>query len=328
MRDLKDYSAGDWLQLRPFIGGFKQLRDDSVQNTFLKTRPPELEPFLRANENLRGKNILQTIAFEQAEVLNFLLKMLARNLVNATVLVFDNSRKPEARVEIERVCRDRGVPYLALPPNRTKHPNRSHGSAMTWIWRNVVTAISPSTAGFLDHDIIPVEKFSPEETLNGQPFYGVPMVSKFGSWSLWAGYCLFDFRAVGNLEFNFLNDFPRGLDTGGRNWNCLYQKYDRHKLKFADWRLYDVIDVEAGVPRLLEIIDGRWVHLAGVSHWDDYKRNSNFFGRINKAIDEGANWEQLRTILGGDKIRLTGAEAIAKTKRYRYQKHSWQPNDA
>ena len=194
---------------------------------------------------------------------------------------------------------------------------------MTWIWRNVVTALAPATAGFLDHDLIPLEQFSPEETLNNQPFYGVPMVGKWG-WSLWAGYCLFNFRSVKNLEFNFLNDFPRGLDTGGRNWNCLYKNHDHNKFKFADWQLYDVIDVTADVHRLLEVIDSRWIHFAGVSYRDDYKRNSNFFGRINKAIDEDANWEQLRAILGGDQIRPASAEAIKKTRRPRYQKHSWR----
>jgi len=326
MRDLKDYSAAEWLQFKPLVSAFKQLRDDAVQNSFLKTRPPELEPFLRANENLRGKNVLQIIAFEHAEVLSFCLKMLARHSANTTVLVFDNSRRPEARAEIERACKDLGAPYLGLPANNIRHPNRSHGSAMTWIWRNVITKINPATAGFLDHDMIPLEKFSPAETLNAQPFYGVPMISKFGSYSLWAGYCLFNLGVVGSLEFNFLNDFPRGLDTGGRNWNCLYKKFDHHKLKFADWRIYDVIDVDTNATRLLEIIDNCWVHLAGVSHWDDYKRHSNFYGRINKAIEEGANWQQLRTLLGSDQIRLTSPEAIAKTKRYRYQKHSWQPN--
>ena len=122
MRDLKDFSAAEWLQLRPLIAGFKQLRDDTVQNSFLKTRPPELETFLRTNENLRGKNILQIVAFEQAEVLNFSLKMLTRHLVNTTVLVFDNSRRPDPRVEIERVCRDHGVPYLDLPKSLLNTP--------------------------------------------------------------------------------------------------------------------------------------------------------------------------------------------------------------
>src|SRR6185312_7769779 len=322
MRDLKDYSASEWLQLRPFIAGFKQLRDDTVQNSFVNTRTPELETFLRANQNLRGKNILQIVAFEQPDVLRFSLKMLTRHLVNTTVLVFDNSRKPEPRIEIERLCRDHGVPCLGLPPNRTKHANRSHGSAMTWIWRNVVTAIAPATSGFLDHDLICLEKFSPEETLNGQPFYGLPMVGKWG-WSLWAGFCLFDYRAVNKLEFNFLNDFPRGLDTGGRNWNRLYKTHDRHQLKFAHWQLYDVIDTTSGASRLLEVIDDRWIHFAGVSHRDDYKRNSDFYARINKAIDEGANWPQLRTILGGDKIRPTSEEDARKTRRPRYFKHSW-----
>src|ERR1700734_614797 len=257
MRDLGQFSSGEWFRLRPFIEGFKQLRNDAVQNSFLKRRPETLGKFLSDTAPLEGKNILQIIAFEQADVLDFSIKMAMRYVADAALLVFDNSRRPSARVEIERVCRKRNIPYLALPKNLSRHPNRSHGAAMTWIWHNVVKAIRPAVSGFMDHDLIPLEKIELGKILGGQPFYGVPMVGKWG-WSLWAGYCVYDFAAVSALPLNFLNDFSRGLDTGGRNWNCLYKNHDRKRLRFAEWRLFDVMDPLKDVPRQIEIIDGRW----------------------------------------------------------------------
>lgn len=323
MRNLKDFSAKDWIQLQPLIHGGKQLRNDFVQSVFLKARPKALETFLRDHEHLKGKNILQMVAFEQPEVLDFSIKMATRYLAGTTLLVFDNSRR--GAEENERVCRERKVAYLRLPPNLTRHPNRSHGMAMTWVWHNVVKAIQPAIAGFIDHDLIPLETIELNQVLNGQPFYGVPTVGKWG-WSLWAGYCLYDFGAVSSLPLNFLNDFSRNLDTGGRNWNCLYGRHDERRLKFARWQLFDVVDTSASEPRQIEIIDGTWIHIAGVSYRDDYRRNSDFYGRIAKAVEAGANWPQLQAVIGGaDKIQPRNKEALLKSNRPRWRMHNFEP---
>jgi hypothetical protein len=325
MRDLGKYSTKDWLRLRPLVERLKRLRYDFVQRKFLKARPAALDEFLAANGRLKGKNIVSVIGFEQPEVLEFSLKMTARHLADATVIVLDNSRRKEARTQIERVCQTYGAPYLGLPENPTRHPNRSHGMAMTWIWHNVVKPLRPGIAGFIDHDVIPVKKIELKQLLAGQPLYGVPNVSRW-AWSLWAGFCFYDFEKVGSLPLNFLNDFPHGVDTGGRNWEILYQRYDHKDLKFAEWRLFDVMDESAGVPRQVEVIDGAWMHIGGTSCRNMYRKNADFYARMLQAIEAGANWDQLRSEMGGGTaIRPTPIETITKSGRQRWQKSSFRP---
>ena len=196
MRDLAKYSTGDWLRLRPFVERGKQLRYDFVLQKFLKIKPAGMEEFLAANARLKGKNIVCVIGFEQPELLSFSLKLAARHLTDATVIILDNSRRKESRAQIENVCRTHGAPYLGLPENPSRHPNRNHGMAMTWIWHNVVKPLQPGIAGFIDHDVIPTKRVELKQLLAGQPLYGVPNVSRFG-WSLWAGFCFYDFVQVG-----------------------------------------------------------------------------------------------------------------------------------
>jgi hypothetical protein len=324
MRSFGELSIEDWIHLRPLTEGGKQLANDLVQKRFLKARPDALARFLQENEYLSGKNILQVVAFEQPDVLDFSLKMAGRHLADATVMVFDNSRSAEARIEIERLCRNRNVPYLALPPNPTSQENRSHGMAMTWIWHNVVKPIRPAISGFIDHDVIPLQKVELAKVLKRQPFYGVPNTGKW-AWSLWAGFCFYGFVEVASLPLNFMNDFSRGVDTGGRNWKYLYKLHDYRKLQFADLRLFDVVGESAGVPPPLEIIDESWIHIGGGNLRGDYRRHSNFYGRILSIIDEGADWPQLQAAIGGaDKIRPIGKEVVSKMKRPRWRKSSFE----
>jgi hypothetical protein len=317
MRSLGEFSIEDWVHLRPLTEGGKQLANDLVQKRYLNARPDALKKFLQENENLRGKNVLKIVAFEQPRVLDFSLKMAGRHLVDATVLVFDNSRRAEARTEIKRICRSRNVPYLGLPPNPTSQENRSHGMAMTWIWHNFVKATRPAISGFIDHDVIPLQKVELTKHLTGQPFYGVPNVGKW-AWSLWAGFCFYGFAEVASLRLNFMNDFSRGVDTGGRNWKCLYKDQDYRKLQFAELRIYDVRDDSEGVSRQMEIIDESWLHVGGPNLRRDGRRSSNFYDRIRSTVEEGANWPQLQVAMGGtDKIRLIGKEEISKRPRLR-----------
>jgi hypothetical protein len=194
---------------------------------------------------------------------------------------------------------------------------------MTWIWHNVVKPLRPAVSGFIDHDVIPLQKVELTKLLKRQPFYGVPNVGKW-AWSLWAGFCFYDFVEVASLPFNFMNDSSRGVDTGGRNWRCLYKGHDNRKLQFADLRFYDVPEDSTGVPRQLEIIDESWIHIGGGNLRDDNCRSSNFYDRTLSRIDEGANWPQLHAALGGAaRIRPISKEVISNGKRPRWQKSSF-----
>jgi hypothetical protein len=292
MRNLKNFTAKEWLQLLPLQHALKQARNDILLAIYKKIRPKALQSFLAETRHLKGKNVALIIAFEQPWALDWLLRMAQRNLVDTTVMVFDNSRRAAARNEIENVCRNHDVAYLALPANPTRHVNRSHGMAMTWVYYNVVRTIQPRLFAFLDHDLIPVEKISLAERLAGQPFFGFASV-KAWCWNLWAGYCMYDFASVKNLPLNFLYDFSQKLDTGGRNWSCLYQNYDRQKLRLATNEIIKIKDPITAELRKVEVVDHSWFHISGISYNEGFRSKFQFCEHLALGLDQGKSWSTL-----------------------------------
>lgn len=292
MRNLTEFSGREWRRLKPLDHFMIQVCNDVLQRFFRLWKPESLEPFLRNAEHLRGKDIGLIVAYEQPWALSWLLKAAAGNLGRGTLLVFDNSRRAKMRTEIERVCRDCAVGYLGLPPCPTRHPNRSHGMAMTWIFHNVVRAIGPRTFTFIDHDLIPLGKTRLGDLPANQPFYGLANISKWG-WSLWAGYCSYDFPTVDRLPLNFLNDFSRGLDTGGRNWRCLYRHYDRSRFRFGNGQSIEIADPVRDVSHSMGIVDDSWVHLGGISYSGSFQELRSFYEYLAKATGEGAMLREL-----------------------------------
>jgi hypothetical protein len=293
MRYAKEFTVTEWLTLQPLKQAFKQLRNDALLSFYKSAQPKELAGFIEKNKHLAGKNIAIVIAFEQPWALNWLLKMAKKNVSDVTVMVFDNSRKEGARADIERVCNEHGAPYLGLPVYKTKHVNRSHGMAMSWVFHNVVRAIKPNIFGYLDHDLIPVDKVDFAERVDAQPIFGLINAGKYGTWSTWAGYCMFKYDAIKDQTLNFLYDFSRDLDTGGRNWSAVYSKLKRDELRFAS-REHITVKVPAiEQARPVEFIDARWVHIGGISYNDNLKAKFEFFNGLEQALDAGADWHQL-----------------------------------
>ena len=294
MQPLTQFSLTDWLKLAPLRYGLTEIRNDALLNLYLQRTPENLPDFLRHHAHLAGKNIVLIIAFAQPRVLNFLLSKLERFVPDSHFLVFDNSPGTAARNEIERVCREHKVSHLALPPNSIRHQNRSHAFAMTWVFRNVVCALKPRLFAFIDHDLIPFKTVELGRLLDGQPFYGSVRAHKsaspeeigHGSWSLWAGYCLYDFSVVKDLPMNFLYDFSRGLDTGGRNWDCLYKNYDRPRPVFADSRKISLTDSRTGTSHLVRIVDGRWLHFRGAGYRREVQEQLDMYERMANALAE------------------------------------------
>ena len=285
MRSLNEFSALEWLQLLPVQHALKQLRNDAWLAIYKNIRPDTLSRFLAEHKDLENKNIALVIAFEQPWALNWLLQMAAKNLSDTAVLVFDNSRNQSKRIEIERVCTKNRAAYLALPANPTRHVNRSHGMAMTWVYHNVVRALNPRIFGFIDHDLIPVRKVSIAEKLTGQPVYGLLNANKFGFWSLWAGYCFFDYAETKSKSINFLYDFSRNLDTGGRNWKRLYRHLDRRKLRAATFENVSTKVPSLENPRMVQFVDQNWLHIGGISYSYNSPENIEFFKQLEKVFD-------------------------------------------
>ncbi|HWC61354.1 MAG TPA: hypothetical protein VHC44_16795 [Verrucomicrobiae bacterium] len=293
MQHFSDFSKLDWLTLLPLRYAFKEVRNDALLAAYLKRQPENLPDFLRDNSRFEGKNIVLTIAFGQPRVLDFLLGKASRFVTDAHFLVFDNSPGP-ARAEIERVCRERKVSYLALPAYSTPHQNRSHGFAMTWVFHNVARALKPRMFAFIDHDLIPFKPVDFGRTLADRPFYGPVRANKSAepekignqSWSLWAGYCMYDFSTVKELPLNFLYDFSRGLDTGGRNWECLYKNHDYPRPAFADSRKISITDSCTGTEHKVRIVDRRWLHFRGAGYRREVQEQLDLYERMANALAE------------------------------------------
>lgn len=287
MRNLTEFSWKEQLTLLPLRHAMKQVRNDAWMAIYRRRRSQGLRRFLDEAQTLAGKTIALVIAFEQPGYLNWLLQMARTNLTDATVLVFDNSRDAAKRKEIEAVCTANGVAYLALPTNSTTHVNRSHGMAMSWVYHNAVRAIHPRIFGFIDHDLIPAKRMAIADKLANQPIYGLLNTGKFGFWSLWAGYCFFEFAAIGELPLNFLYDFSRDLDTGGRNWRDLYRHYDRSKLQFASSEHITMSAPGVKKARQVQWIDRSWMHIGGISYHEAPRDRIEFYAALENALRQG-----------------------------------------
>ena len=224
------------------------------------------------------------ITFEQPWVAKWLRDSFHRFALEGSLLVFaDNSRSEEARREIKALANE-GTIYLPLPKNPWRHFNRSHGSAMIWIFDRLQAAgLKTERFSFIDHDLIPVAPIRIKEELQSQPYYGLLNLG-FDEvcYSLWAGFCHYDWKAVAEKKLNFLTDVPRRLDTGGRNWGRLYQQFPREEIRFADQRIATYRD-EHGEAHLLEALDDCWIHLGRVGHHTSRLEERRAFYRFLEA---------------------------------------------
>jgi hypothetical protein len=265
MKKLSQYSLFEVIQIKPLQALLKEIRNDLLLAYYkLKSAIDENE-FLEKNKRFKNKNVLVVIAFEQPKVLEWLFALSSKNLKDFQLMVFDNSRNKEVRGDIKNLCDACNIPYLALPIVNSRHPNRSHGLAMTWVFHRIIKKIQPYNFGYLDHDMYPIKPVNLSELIpSNQDFYGLLNDSP-DYWNLWAGYCFFRFSAVSNKPLNFLYDFSRGVDTGGRNWPHLYYAHNKSLVKFASIRI-PLVTFADGLQSKIQLIDEVWVHVGGVSY--------------------------------------------------------------
>jgi hypothetical protein len=283
----------EWVRLTPVIHAFKEVRNDFLLSRYVNKKSIDVASFLEFNKNLEGKNIAVVIAFEQPWALNFLLEQAEVNLINTHIIVFDNSKNTQKRQSIKDVCKKNNVHYLSLPPNTTKHVNRSHGLAMSWAYHNVIKQLKPNIFTFLDHDLIPLSKINLEEKVEYQPVYGLLNKGNNNYWSLWAGFCSFRYNFVKESNLNFLYDFSRGLDTGGRNWDRIYNNLSFTEITFTDRIFKEIAAPLSSDFREVEILDYSWVHMSGISYNNNFESKADFYSGIYKAVNVGAKLTDL-----------------------------------
>jgi hypothetical protein len=189
------------------------------------------------------------------------------------------------------VCQKNKTSYFSLPKYSTDHVNRSHGMAMSWIYKHIVEVIQPKVFAFIDHDLIPVRPINLAKLIKTQPFYGRETgKKKIGFWSLWAGYCIFDFNYLIDKKINFLYDFSRGLDTGGRNWKALYAHHQKETLAFAPLTKKIIFLPAFKKGFNVEFIDEKWIHIAGISYNNNFEKKLKFFKALAKEININPRW--------------------------------------
>lgn len=297
MKAWREYTFREYLAGRPFIYAFKQLRNDIYVSIYCKRHPAQYQHFIQtlAENNHsapleQGHHLVISIAFERPETIQLQLENAKAYITDATLIVIDNSKSPEARKQIQQLCEQFHTPYFALPDNPTRHANRSHAMAMQWCYENIVSDLKPDSFAFIDHDLIPMKPIKISQVLHKQDFYGVAWNNQYNVWQLWAGYCFFDYKKVAHRKLNFLYDFSLKLDTGGRNYHTLYRYYDQSAMHFASNFLVDVFQPSNDREQQLQIIDDTWVHLRGAGHVEGFENRYLHFKQRMQELDSINNW--------------------------------------
>ena len=272
MRSLADYSAREWLTATPLAHRLRRARNVLVDRIY-RARRAEGQDALVQRLSGSPQPLAFTVAFNMPAAIVLLADAMARYLPDTTLVVCDNSSRPEARVEIAAFCAQRGLAYCALPPSPYRggrNGSRSHAVALNWILANLIRPAAPKVFALLDHDLIPLRTMDLAARVAQQPCYGMLRAADTGpAWFLWPGYSVFDFAAVKDLPLDFGTDTPLGLDTGGQNWSVLYSKLDRTAMAFAKVRGVFVPNPDTGTPEPHLLADA-WLHAGVAGHgWRD-----------------------------------------------------------
>lgn len=252
------------------IRGLKNLRNAIIDRRFRSRGHDAIEPFLAALPGRSQERICFTIAFNAPWVIDILAAAWARHCPHTPLAVIDNSSSSAARLDIERICVQRGLPYLALPSNPEWSPNRSHGIAMNWVYYNLVRRFGPDTFGFVDHDCFPIRPADPMAALTDKTVRGRHQAGRRDEWTLWAGFCFFRTEATQNLAMDFKHRIEFGLDTGGGNWEALYRQLSPRDVEAVS--VGQIMFPVGDDPSPLRLVDGSFVHLGGASYRQRYDK--------------------------------------------------------
>lgn len=264
-KPLHEFTLNDWLKMRPMLQPLKVWRHRLIDRAYCQL-PPAQGTLETLNSICQGRQVIVTIAFNDVELIEIQSKLVRELIPHAVHLVADNSSEQYAAELIEEHCATHKVSYVRLPKNPWQGlsvASRSHGQAMNWVWRRVLSPGSPKQFGFIDHDLFPTRPCDPFAQLASLPFYGDKRWAG-GRWFLWAGYCFYRFAEAKQSKLDFGQDWFIGLDTGGANWRRLYSRWDPHRL--PDRQISEVA-ILPGVEASRAYVEWRddWVHEVGLA---------------------------------------------------------------
>ena len=147
---------------RKFVYSLKALRNFAIKSIYEQTKHVDSPGILDELESSSLDSIVVTIAYNTPWTISLLVDCWRKYCVGTMLLVVDNSSKELASQEIRKICDEKGTLYLRLPHNREWHPSRSHGLALNWTWKNILSRLTNlTTIGFIDHDCYPIGAWNP-----------------------------------------------------------------------------------------------------------------------------------------------------------------------
>jgi len=210
---------------------------------------------------------LVTIAFSNASVLRQQHRLLGRYVTQPFVwIVADNSPDRESASVIRNLCKELGVAYWRIPQNPYTRvsPSHSHGFALNLAWRCLLRRRVSFSAGFLDHDVFPLEPFDPCASVSRQAVWG-RCEQRGEHWYIWPGLMFVRTSDARQFGLDFLPG--HGTDTGGRNEALLLRDLDPDLLTFPEVERMPMRgDGSVNESDFFERIDG-WLHTINGSNW-------------------------------------------------------------
>jgi hypothetical protein len=273
-RPWSEYNAREWRRLRPLVDRYSHGRYQLRMAYHVRRHLPDRRQMRGLASRITGRKLLVTIAFNDADLIAWQVKLVRQYVADCIHLIADNSTSPQAVSAIAAIAAAHDLPCLRPPQSpwlKLEHGGRGHGLAMTWLWRNVIRKAKPAAFGFIDHDIFPLCRTDPFRLIAEYPVGGRVRIH-MDRWYLWAGFCFFRFQEIQRYNLNFSTDWTAGLDTGGCNWFRLYRRLDRTKVGDPGIS-YESIepDISLSLARFERI--GDWLHESNFSTRADLDPN-------------------------------------------------------
>lgn len=239
-----------------------------------------------------------SLACDNYYVINQQIRLINKYIKdNYLYIIFDNSKDDQISNNIKKLCVDTCTSYVRLPKCFNKvyldTPSINNGVALSYIYYNFILLKKPKYFGFIHHDVFPIKEVNMKQIIEYKDFYGVYLwsIPNNIAWSLHPCFCFFKTDFLVNKPVSFLPRYkvmsyaPPYLDTGGENWNFIFNgmNYNTHidgpKLSK---KVYDTLIEESILKQLNKkkkkfaggTIDGtyfiynnNWIHTCNASNW-------------------------------------------------------------
>lgn len=194
--------------------------------------------------------------------------------------VFDNSTEKEAAKAIKYHCDIRGISYKRTKSG-SKNSSDSHCFALKCAFEMMRERYD--WFFFLDHDCIPVRKFSVVEVLGLSLMAGIGqgVQKKY----LWVGCLMMNLSGLdkNDIDMNYSHEY--GLDSGGKLYKVI-EKYGMENFNFFD-ETYCQLDGFAGKYGYYTLInDGMFLHMIGGSNWEKNDRHEERMSALINITNE------------------------------------------